>query len=302
MSAKFPDVIDNSMRTSWRRCPQHFYHEYILGLRPKGGTSIHLVAGAAFASGLEEARKAFYIHGASPEEAYIHGAKALIEAYGDAECPERYRNKDFDRVFVAYASYWEQWPIDKDPIRVAIIHDKPAIEFSFAIALPINHPVTGNPILYAGRYDWTGEYGESKMNYCIDEKTCSSMGGSWASSWELRAQFMGYVWAAREYGIPVQGTIVRGTCLQLTQIRHAEAIINAKEFLLRRWYAQLLRDVKRMIQEFEEDAFGWDYSDGCTAYGGCTFRDLCSTPDEEPWIKINYERDVKWNPLGVLDA
>lgn len=298
----FPEVIDNSMRSSWRRCPQHFKKEYLQGLRPKGATNFDLLAGSAFAAGLETARRAFYCNHLSPDDAYALGEAEILNTYsaaGNPEPPAYKLNKAFDRVIAAFDSYWDRFPIDKDLIKIATIEGKPAIEFTFCLPLEVTHPDTGNPLLYAGRYDWTGVYGTNLL-YAVDEKTTGALGPSWGSKWDLRAQFMGYVWAARQCNIPIQGTIVRGVALLKTQITHAEVIIHAQDFMIDRWHKQLLRDAAAMIAAYKTGEFDFDLADGCSAYGGCPFLELCNAPDEQPWIDLHFDSGIVWNPLGVL--
>lgn len=57
-NAWFPSVFDSSMLSAWKTCPSLFAHSYLQHWKPKG-ESVHLVAGKAFAKGLEVARTAF---------------------------------------------------------------------------------------------------------------------------------------------------------------------------------------------------------------------------------------------------
>ena len=52
------------------------------------------------------------------------------------------------------------------------------------------------------------------------------LGDSWARQWELRGQFTGYCWAAREAGIDVNGVLVRGVSILKTKYGSAQAITN----------------------------------------------------------------------------
>jgi hypothetical protein len=82
----FPLVIDNTLRSALVACPQKAFWEYFEHHKPIR-QSVHLVAGAAWARGLEVAREAFYIRGASAASAQAEGLLAMIAAYGSFECP-----------------------------------------------------------------------------------------------------------------------------------------------------------------------------------------------------------------------
>ena len=58
----FPQAVDSTMLATFRSCPQKFFRQYVEHWKPKA-ESVHLVAGGAFAAGIEEARRAFYEQG-----------------------------------------------------------------------------------------------------------------------------------------------------------------------------------------------------------------------------------------------
>lgn len=51
----FPHAIDSTMLATFRSCPQKFFRQYIQHWKPKT-ESVHLIAGGAFAAGIEAAR------------------------------------------------------------------------------------------------------------------------------------------------------------------------------------------------------------------------------------------------------
>ncbi|HSW65377.1 MAG TPA: PD-(D/E)XK nuclease family protein [Dissulfurispiraceae bacterium] len=282
------------MLNCFRTCPQQFYNQYVRRIISKG-TSIHLVAGGAFARGLEVARRAFHEHKSSVGEAEALGLAALWQAYGDPVINEKDK-KTWDRVSAAYESYLSTYPLDGDFIQVYHpISGMPCIEFTFCVPLPdVLHPVTAEPILLSGRADWIGQY--ETMPFIVDEKTTGSFSFTWADSWDLWAQFSTYVYAARYYGIPVKGSIVRGTAILKEEIQHKQAIIYQPEWKLDRWYEQTCRDLNRMIQAWIEDYWDFNLGDSCKSYGGCPYAELCKRQNPEPWISIYYEENT-WNPL-----
>jgi hypothetical protein len=256
--------------------------------------SVHLVAGGAFARGLEVARRAFYEQGKPPLESVGHGIVALLAAYGDFQCPDD-SAKGPERMAGALEYYFDRWPLGEDtavPHRFA--DGKLGIEFSFAQPLPILHPTTGNPIIYAGRCDMFADFAGGL--YLEDDKTASQLGASWPKQWNHRSQFTGYAWAAREIGLPAKGIIVRGVSILKTKYDSAESITQRANWELDRWYEMTLDLIRQMLANWERGYWPHNLDHACAEYGGCTFNDICKADNPEEWLPVHFTRR-KWNPL-----
>lgn len=302
---QFPQVIDSTILSCFDGCSQKFFHEYILCLAPTE-VSVDLHAGGAFARAIEVARKAYWFDKLKPEAAVMQGFRAFIAQWGDFQEPEGHA-KDFINVGGALYDYFRQYPLDQDPITPYIMAGNvPAIEFSFGIPLPIRHPISGDPLLYGGRIDMIGQY--EKFLAVIDEKTTKSLGSSWEKKWKMRGQFMGYPWAAWEYGIPVQAAVIRGIAIQKTQYSHLQAVVQVHKWLVEEWRTAMLDKVQEMVDRFnawrgkaDPHMLGrtpWrkSFADACDSYGGCMFQDLCTSRDPEIWYST-FKRRI-WNPLN----
>lgn len=290
----FPEILDNTAREQFVVCPQKFLYSTINKLQPDP-SSIHLHAGGAYAAGMEAMRKAFYNKGASEADALAAGIEATISFYGDFEPPAG-SNKTCERICGAIISYTCQYPLGSDfltPLRYAT--GKHAIEFTFSVPLPIPHPVTGNPLLYAGRFDMLGVDKHSTL-FVVDDKTTSQLGASWSANWDLNSQFTGYCWAAQTFGYPVAGAIIRGVSLLKTDYGHAQAIIYRPQWVLDRWYEQLIHDVQAMVEAWRKAQFSYALGAACSAYGGCEFKRLCLTQNLDSQIQAYYKQR-HWNPL-----
>lgn len=291
--ARFPPVIDATMISSWA-CPVKFKRAYVHRYNATESKSIHLIAGGAYAKGLEVARL-HYWNGNQPEDCLNRGINALIKEYGDAVCPPD-SAKTLDRMCGAMEFYFDNYPLDTDAARIATIAGVPAVEWSFGLPLPFSHPDTGEPLLYAGRTDMLCEFAGGL--YGLDDKTTSQLGASWSRQWELRSQFTGYAWAARELGIPLAGMLVRGVSILKTKYDHAQAIVNQPSWKIDRWVAHRDLVITQMLEAYRTGK--WDHALGevCNEYGGCTFKPVCNIPPEHEiqWLDSNYfERE--WNPL-----
>lgn len=294
MKPMFPPCVDSTMLATFRSCPQKLFRMYVEHWKPKS-ESVHLVAGGAFASGVEAGRRAFYELGASQADAQAAGLEALIKKYGDFECPDD-SAKSLLRMCGALEFYFDEYPLGADgAVPIDLGGGRKGIEFSFAQPLPIDHPVTGDPILYTGRADMIAEFAGGVMIF--DEKTTSQLGASWAKQWDLRSQFTGYIWAAREANIKADGTIVRGVSILKTKYDTQQAITYRPAWEVDRWLTQTVRDVQRMIECWNADYWDFNLDHACSEYGGCGMTRVCKSESPETWLPMYFEQRV-WDPLA----
>jgi hypothetical protein len=291
---EFPTLVDSTMISNFRACQRQFHRGFVMGLAP-ASPSIHLHAGAVYAFGLETLRKEFYGRGTPLDECIRLAFDAMVKEWGDFEAPEGHV-KSFDRVVEAFLSYIERYPPATDPIKPLMVRGEPAVEFTFAIPIEgTAHPVTGQPILYGGRFDFLGEFNGAL--YVVDDKTASQLGATWGRQWDLRGQFTGYCWAAREYGFNAAGAVVRGTAFLKNSITHAEAITYRPQWMIDEWLVALRSTILRMQECYASGYWEPDLADACSAYGGCTFKELCTKARWEEWIDPTYVVR-RWNPLA----
>lgn len=290
----FPVAIDSTLLAAFRACPQRAFRQYIEHWKP-AAESVHLVAGGAFADGVEAARRAFYEDGFDLASSVGLGLRALIQRYGDFECPPE-SAKSLERTAGALEFYFENYPLGADGADPVLFGDgRRGIEFSFAQPLPINHPVSGDPLLYTGRADMIASaYGGT---YVYDEKTTSSLGASWSRQWDLRSQFTGYCWAAQEFGLQPTGVVVRGVSILKTKYDTQQVITYRSPYEIERWLDQTVRDIGKMIKCWEEGYWDWNLDHSCTEYGGCAFASVCKSPSPESWLPTYFVKRV-WNPLA----
>jgi hypothetical protein len=196
--------------------------------------------------------------------------------------------------------YFEQYPLESDPFQP---HEwspgQRAIEFTFAVPLPFDHPVTGEPLIYTGRSDMIAEMGGAL--YIEDDKTASQLGASWSSQWDMRSQFTGYSWAARQSGLEIAGILIRGVSILKTKYDTQQAITYRPQWMIDRWLGQVLRDLTRMESMWEEDYFDYNLDESCNGYSGCLFRRVCLSQEPDVWLRADYQRR-KWDPLAHTET
>lgn len=290
-----PLYIDSSMLTASRGCMRKYFWSYVHNLQPMG-QSIHLIAGKAFASGCEAARKAqmsFY-RPLAGEELLEAAVGPFLHEWGEFEAsPDDAKN--FHNVFAAFEEYiCSRYHPFTDEVQPICFGDSATIEHSFAIPLPINHP-SGDPFIFCGRLDVYGLWNNT-LPVLLDEKTTSMMGAAWSRQWDLRGQFLGYCWAMRQLGIPVNTVIVRGIAIQKTQFQFAQLPIQVPNYLIDRWYDELLASIQRIVDAWTADCWPYCFGDACSSYGGCSFLDLCKADDHTKWLN-NYETRT-WSPIN----
>lgn len=300
----FPEVLDSTQITTYKSCPRKFFLEYCQNWKPRA-RSVHLVAGGAFARGLEVMRGAYFRDGRTPEDALALGMQALVTAYGDFECPED-SPKSCAAMCGALEYYAERFPLAQEDAPPHVIAGAgPAIEFSFAEPLPIVHPTTCNPLILAGRFDQIVDYAGGVWGE--DDKTTGQLGATWGKQWDLRWQFSAYCWGAARAGIALDGFLVRGIAIRKTGFDAEQAITYRPQWMLDRWEAGMLRTVQEMVEEWNRSqglqvsgvrgpSFPHAESDACTSYGGCMFRNPCLSQDPAPWLATSFTQRV-WNPL-----
>lgn len=289
----FPAVLDSTIMAAFKSCPQKAWLEYIQHWKLRD-QSVHLHAGAAYAKGIEVARNAYYVEGRDPADAVAAGVGALMQFYGDFQCPSD-SAKSLERTAGALEFYFQSYPLETDQaVPVTLPGGKRGIEFSFLEPLDIAHPETGDPLLYSGRMDMICSY--EGMTLGEDDKTASQLGASWSRQWDLRSQFTGYVWGAARGGIKLDGFLVRGVSILKTKYDTLQAITYRPTWQLDRWYEQLMRDTRRMIAAWEEGYFDWNLDHACAEYGGCPFRNVCQMRDPLSLLQQQFQRR-QWDPV-----
>lgn len=288
--APFPELIDSTALVTWRACAQKgaLSHFDLLTTGP----SVDLHFGGAIAAGLERARKDYFQAGLPPREAENNGLDAAWTFWADFTPPDNHA-KSLPSLLQAMDGYFKQWPLDTDEVRP--LSSTHGIEFTFALPIDeVLRPDRPEPILYAGRFDLLGTL--DTMLCLVDEKTTGrSFSSSWSQGWNLRNQFLMYVWACRRSGIALDKVLIRGISILKSGITYIQLPVFYPEFLVERAYRQVVRDLRRMADQWHEGYFDYNFGDTCSTYGGCPFLDVCSAMNPHEWHSMFLKRS--WNPL-----
>ena len=297
---EFPPYIDSSMLSAFRSCKKKFYWNYLRHLRHPGG-NINLIAGSAIAAAIDTGRRYYYTAAVSTfsnDKMLLLSFQAFIKTWKDFNAPPN-TSKTFENCWYAVEQYFLHHHPSSDHAQPLFnVDGEPTVEFSFAIPIPVQHPTTGSPILFTGRFDMLGKWND--LVTIFDEKTTTGLGPYWLQQWQLRGQFLGYCWACQQLGYPVRQAAIRGIGILKTEIKFMTALQQYPQYLIDRWYEELLLTVHEMIASWERDKFSYNFGEACASYGGCQYIDLCCASQPEDWTS-NYEVRV-WNPLLKEDT
>lgn len=299
VNGQLPIYIDSTMMATFRSCQRKFYNNYIIN-KVLDGNNVHLTAGGAIAHAMDTVRKLQF--GKPPiqiDELMGLAFKPFVEKWGDLDVPMD-QAKNIHNCLWALEEYLRHYHPATDPVQpLARADGTPTTEFTFAVPLPIHHP-NGDPFVYCGRFDLLGRYTFNDLLVVLDEKTSGSLGAAWARQWDMRGQFIGYVWACQQLGYNVKDVLVRGIGIYKTEPKLLAVPTAYPTHLVDRWYKQLLLTLEKLVWCYTYDQWDYDFADACSSYGGCPYQPMCLSSVPERFYS-NYT-DRTWAPISNNEA
>ncbi len=295
-SLSFPEVVDSSMLLDADACDEKFHKHYLQHWGPLRH-SVDLHAGGAFAHGIEHVRNALWRPNSKNKElsdAINVGVRELLTYWDGFEPPDNHA-KTMINTAGALIDYFREYDPAFDHVKpYYMTNGEPAIEFTFAIPTAVAHPVTGNPILYGGRFDMLGwDYARLTI---VDEKTTGRAPDSKVGDvHRMRGQFIGYVFAGRYHEFDVWDMLVRIVVIQKTQYKYFAVPLTYQQWQLDRWWEEVHRKLYHAVEQWKEGNWGRSYGEACSSYSGCSFLPLCTMRDPDMWLNDYAQRF--WNPL-----
>ena len=316
-----PEVFDATLLACWLSCQQKARNEFFLGHRPES-LSVDLHAGGCLAEAIETVSRCVWDKDMTLDDALIVGQGNFARKWGTFQIPEwKKTNKTYDRTWAAIEAYFEKWPPRSDYIQpYQDKNGKRTYEYTFAIPLepccdpevpgkgmPViydpsyygslfpTHPVTGGPFIWGGRFDLLGYNVNTGRPIVRDEKSAKGIGDKWAQQWDLRGQFIGYVWACQQCGIDLEEVCVRGIAILMNEIKLPEIVKTYDRFLIAAWYENLRKQMWKIRRAFDLNEFEFNFAEACTAYGNCIFMNSCHSKTPDAWLSEFPIR--RWNPL-----
>lgn len=297
--SELPIYLDSTMVATFRSCHRKFYWSFIRN-KVLDGSNIHLTAGGALAASIDYIRRLQFGQPPIPVPDLLAAAIPTFLGHWGKLDVEPTHAKNIHNVIWALEQYLETYHPATDTIQPLRRDDgTPTSEFTFAIPLPVLHP-SGDPFVYCGRFDLLGRYTSNDLLVVMDEKTTGALSTAWQRQWDLRGQFLGYVWACRQLGYSLRDVVVRGIGIYKTGPQFLSVPISYPDHLIERWYLQLLQTVNTIKLCYEAEHWAFDFADACSSYGGCPYTTLCQSKDPEPWL-TNYT-DRTWSPIQHIES
>ena len=294
-------------------CPKKYYYTMIENWRYRE-SSVHLKFGGVFASALELYHKEL-ARGSDHDQA-LDAAVALTEAEtwnfpsendlaqgaDPAGTPWEPREDDKhknikNRPNLLRTVIWYLEEYRDDPAKTVILSNGvPAVELSFRFDIDAETP-TGRNYMLSGHLDRVVDFcGE---RYVMDQKTSAqTISSYWFRQFSPDVQFTLYTLAAKvAFDTKVSGVIIDAAQIAVGFTAFSRGITMRSEAQLEEWLANT-KEYFRAAERYAESGKYPMNLKSCGNYGGCPFRDVCSS---EPKIRQNiletkFEKQI-WNPL-----
>lgn len=304
-------AVDSTSLKAYKTCPRFYYYSIIEGWQPKH-ESVHLTFGLLLHQGLEH-----YHHGRARGMAHLDALDFALDFALKATW-----NKELGRPWDSGDSYKNRFTLvrtiigyldkygESDSLETVILaNGKPAVELSFSFDSGFTSPSTGERFLLCGHLDRLALLNGAP--YIPDLKsTKSELSARYWSSHNPSTQFGIYLLAGQiVYQLPVQGLIVDGAQVLVSESRFDRHLITKDQFQLDEFYSATGRWLERMDSSaqaaIELEAKGEDperafdmNEESCSKYLGCEFQSICarSPGARSTFLSAQFKHRV-WDPL-----
>lgn len=285
-------------------CLRKYYYTMVLGIKPNR-QSVHLLFGGLYATALEH----FYKHRADGDDIDTATkkvvAEAMIESWThdrDAEgnrLPGTGHPTHFDDTKKTRANlirtivwYIEQFAIETEDglVTYHLANGQPAVELSFS--LDINED-----LILCGHLDRVVSM--AGQLYVMDQKTTGgTVGTYYFNQFSPNNQMSQYTFAGQAVlHSPVKGVIIDAAQIAVNFTRFERGITTRTKDQLTEWYDSMQYTVELAQEAASRDFWPMNLA-SCGNYGGCPFRELCSS---SPQVRANYIKSDysahNWDPL-----
>jgi|SRR5215510_15897799 len=307
--------VDHSIMSTFSTCEEKGRLQYVEHLRPIDAQP-PLIFGSAFHAGvarlyaaytdghpepLEQAELAFI------QEAREAGPKSLPLS-GDG--PERRSVERGLNLLRAYGRKWAKQDVNWRDVRDP--HGNLYIEIGFAIYVM---DWNGRPVVLVGKIDRIRENRLDTRLYGWETKTTTSSVSAYVNQIRPNHQLTSYKWAASELlGLDLAGMILDVTFVSdrkiggkfpdgvdpekdFGRVETRRSAVDIQEFLY-----DLDLFIRRFLGRQDENLRRWHRNApaACFMYGGCHFRDACTSNLNPAIMRNKYKREV-WEPWkGIL--
>lgn len=302
-----PTAFDNSMLSTFQRCPRRAFYQYYLN-RALDAKNYPIQFGVAYHRFREVLERA-YINVVKKGDEDLKAVKddlfdlawnAALKVEGGFNDPPPEHRKSYlhtTRLLESCEIAFENWREEKSVGNMDILFP----EQPFELELP-------NGEAYTGKVDqillWNDEV------WVRDFKTTSRMGRTYSDNFDPNNQFTGYVWGASKLsGRQVKGVIVEVCYNTKTKGPEFHQFLSTRTpEQVEEWVEETMYEIE-VARQYEDDSMFPKRTTACNDYGGCNYRDACKKSHwhtRERWLKSN-TIESHWDPLnpeeeeGVVD-
>ena len=298
------EVFDNSILSTFQRCPRKGFYQYGLRRAPLGinypiqfGVAYHkfqevienlykklivdgdkkledpktqrLIYELAFSKATEVTR---VFQGGVAELSWVdppigHDKEYLTKARLDATCEEAF----------------DAWIEEKREGIIEVILS----EQGFDLIISENWPV--GPMRYGGRFDQLISW--NRKLWLRDFKTTTRMGKTYGQKFDPDNQMSGYVWAGGLLsGQPIEGASIETVYNTKTKGPEFHNHLSTRtDWQIANWKEEAIDEISTVRDHFVKRTFP-KRTDSCNDYGGCFFRDACRRDgwgNIQRWLEAN---------------
>lgn len=273
------------------RCGMYYKYTILEGWERPG--NMHLFFGRVYASSVEMLHKAL-ASGTDYEEALIEVVRyALTETWVDG-APWETGDPNKNRENLIRTVIWFAEEFREDPLETYHTADgHAAVEFSFRLNVD-------NGITFCGHIDRLVVDPQGDI-YPTDNKTTkSTISPYFFEGFKPDSQMSMYAFAGKMiYNVPVKGVIIDAAQIAAGFTRFGRAPTYRTDDELNEWYEETMDLILETQARTREGRLRHNPA-GCSMYGGCPFRSVCSRP---PKLRPNFlradfdQRKEKWDPI-----
>lgn len=192
-----------------------------------------------------------------------------------------------------YEQYQETLPV------VTLPNGKPALELSFSFPMELRKQ--GHDILWCGHIDKIIEFGPTRM--ILERKhTKTTLSQHYFDQYAMSNQVTGYIFAGKVcFNVDLRGAVIDAAQLLVDATRYQRSQQLRTPAQLTEWHADTIRWIEHA--EAYSAVNYWPMNKAsCNNYGGCPFRDVCSSDPSVRASKLNTHFQKRfWNPLQVRE-
>ena len=278
-----PHALDSSMVGTYLSCPQKFYLEYILGLKPKG-EKVALTYGTLWHEVMEEW---FETQSVDKCVEIIQGNIATFSIHDQ-------KNRTAQRMLEDFAAYILNYQAEDSRSEIL------ALEQGFDLELP-------NGTRYTGRMDQVRLNKISRSRGVFDHKTTTFFTKNYFDNFELGIQLKGYIWALTQLmpTEPVDTATLDVYHILKNETKWYRRAFTYRPALINEWVSNICHitdQIWNLVDNHLLDPAAWFMNGGqrCSDYGGCQFVMVHQLPPERKNRErlLSHEFEVRrWDPI-----